>query len=137
MSGEDVKVYAGHASGTGTAYDAETEVSHRSRGPKYAGPAEEVRRVVIVPVPPEPAAPAWSPPGVPDFAGAYRECIAGLVRDHAPLTWESLAVRLQDTYDTPRRKRPGTNEYADLHAKTVAGWAERAGLPHPREFRGR
>ncbi len=77
---------------------------------------------------------AWSPPGIPDFAGAYRECIAALVVSHAPLTWDSVAAWLQETYDPPRRLRRGSGQYADLHPKTVARWARRAQLPHPRRL---
>ena len=88
----------------------------------------------VKPAEASPTSPTWSPPGIPDFAGAYRECVAALVTAHAPLTWESVASWLQETYDPPRRRRRGSDEYADLHAKTVAGWAERAGLPHPRRL---
>jgi hypothetical protein len=82
-----------------------------------------------------PAPSPWSPPGLPGFAAAYRQCVAALIADHSPLTWESVAAWLQEHYDTPRRRRRGRTGYADLHAKTVAGWARRACLSHPREFR--
>jgi hypothetical protein len=134
MSGEHVEAHAEVATATATVHDPEVEVKHRSRGPKYAGPADEVRLVVIVPESTEPEPVGWSPPGIADLAGAYRECITSLVASHSPLTWESVAAWLQETYDLPRRRRQGTNDYADLHAKTVAGWARRAGLPHPRRF---
>lgn len=76
-----------------------------------------------------PAAEGWSPASLPGFADVYRKCVAALTAKHLPLTWESVAVWLGEEYDLPRRRRHGG--YADVHAKTIAGWARRAGLPHP------
>lgn len=117
---------------------------------KRAEQQEAARRVVLG-KPPEPeaaptgvgqspeaavAVPGWSPAGIADFPGLYRDCIASHRKDHQPLTWESMAAWIQESVDPPRRRRPGSDEYSDLHAKTVEGWARQAGLPHPKNFAG-
>lgn len=76
----------------------------------------------------------WSPNSLPNFAEAYRECIAALTTAHRALTWDAVAVWLQDKYEPPLRL--DKNDIPrDLHPKTVAEWAKRAGLPHPKEYR--
>lgn len=101
MSGEDVKARAGVATGTGAAGEPETAVATGpSRGAKYAGPAEEVRRVVIVPVPPESAAPVIRRgPGRPPmtretFWRKYRVAVASLGPDATEVEIATGAVFL-------------------------------------------
>lgn len=74
----------------------------------------------------------WSPKAFPNLHEAYSECLVALRKSHQPMTWESVAGWLQENYDLPRRQRP-SGGYADVHAKTVAGWARKAGLPAPWE----
>lgn len=62
MSGDDVKAPAGVAEATGEVLNVETEVAARGRGPKYAGPVDEVRTVVVVTVP-TPGTPTPEPAG--------------------------------------------------------------------------
>jgi hypothetical protein len=132
---------AGLSAKAGVSPEVAAEALKRHRATERS---EEVKRAEAVLAgrdaglsPPESAVPAsgWSPPGIGDFPGLYRTCIASLRADHQPLSWESAAAWMQENADPPRRlRRGGTDDYADLHAKTVAGWAKRAGLPHPREY---